>query len=36
MEGYKQHFDQVKSFFSERLDQGREQSAELIRKLQME
>lgn len=36
MEGYKQHFEQVKSFFSERLDQGRKQSAELIRKLQME
>ncbi|MEJ7780606.1 MAG: prephenate dehydrogenase [Daejeonella sp.] len=36
MEGYKQHFEQVKSFFSERLDQGRIQSAELIRKLQLE
>jgi prephenate dehydrogenase (NADP+) len=36
MEGYKQHFDQVKTFFAGRLDQGRAQSAELIRKLEME
>ncbi|MBM3403018.1 MAG: prephenate dehydrogenase [Bacteroidetes bacterium] len=36
MEGYKQHFDQVKTFFAGRLDQGRTQSAELIRKLEME
>jgi prephenate dehydrogenase (NADP+) len=36
MEGYKQHFEQVKSFFADRLDIGRKQSAEMIRKLQME
>jgi prephenate dehydrogenase (NADP+) len=33
MKGYKEHFNQVKDFFGDRLDQGREQSAELIRRL---
>ena len=36
MEGYKQHFDQTKQFFADRLVQGRERSAELIRRLQVE
>ena len=36
MEGYKQHFDQTKEFFADRLVQGRERSAELIRRLQVE
>ena len=36
LQGYKQHFDQVKNFFGDRLVQGREQSVELIRRLQME
>lgn len=36
MEGYKQHFDQVKTFFAGRLEQGRQQSAELIKRLQIE
>ena len=31
--GYKQHFDDAKFFFNDRLDQGREQSAELISRL---
>ena len=36
MEGYKQHFEQVKTFFAGRLEHGRDQSAELIRKLEIE
>lgn len=36
MDGYKQHFEDVKTFFAERLDQGRAQSAEMIRKLDLE
>ena len=36
MEGYKQHFNRVKEFFGDRLEQGREQSMELIRRLQIE
>lgn len=36
LEGYKQHFDETKEFFADRLVQGREQSAELIRRLQIE
>lgn len=36
LQGYKQHFDQVKNFFGDRLVQGREQSVELIRRLQIE
>lgn len=31
--GYKQHFDQTKNFFNDRLEQGRLQSAELINRL---
>lgn len=31
--GYKQHFDQVKAFFESRLEQGRQQSTELISRL---
>lgn len=33
MKGYKEHFNQVKDFFGDRLEQGRVQSAELIRRL---
>ena len=36
MEGYKQHFEQVKTFFAGRLEHGRTQSAEMIRKLEIE
>ena len=36
IEGYKQHFDQTKAFFADRLVHGREQSTELIRRLQIE
>ncbi|NEU07477.1 prephenate dehydrogenase [Flavihumibacter sp. R14] len=36
IEGYKQHFDQTKEFFADRLVHGREKSAELIRRLQVE
>ncbi|MBE7177555.1 MAG: prephenate dehydrogenase [Mucilaginibacter polytrichastri] len=36
MEGYKQHFNQAKAFFADRLDMGRQQSAELIRRLSSE
>ncbi|HUH32886.1 MAG TPA: prephenate dehydrogenase, partial [Daejeonella sp.] len=36
LDGYKQHFDQTKEFFADRLLQGRERSAELIEKLQIE
>jgi prephenate dehydrogenase (NADP+) len=33
IEGYKKHFNQVQSFFSHRLQDGREQSGELIKRL---
>lgn len=33
MEGYKKHFNEVQQFFSHRLDEGKAQSAELIRRL---
>lgn len=33
MEGYKQHFDQTKLFFKDRLAQGREQSSAMIKRL---
>jgi len=33
MKGYKEHFNQVKEFFGDRLEQGRVQSSELIRRL---
>lgn len=33
MEGYKRQFNQVQAFFSHRLDDGRQQSAELIKRL---
>lgn len=33
MEGYKQHFDQTKLFFKDRLESGREQSSEMIKRL---
>lgn len=33
MKGYKAHFDAAKAFFSERLDEGRKLSADLIRQL---
>jgi prephenate dehydrogenase (NADP+) len=36
MEGYKKHFNEVQSFFAHRLDEGKVQSAELIRRLMME
>ncbi len=36
MEGYKTHFNQVQSFFKDRLEHGRQQSAELIRRLMTE
>ncbi|MEJ5962595.1 prephenate dehydrogenase [Pedobacter immunditicola] len=36
MEGYKQHFEQVKLFFDGRLEHGRQQSTEMIRRLGME
>ncbi|WP_295717675.1 prephenate dehydrogenase [Mucilaginibacter sp.] len=36
MEGYKKHFNEVQSFFSHRLEEGKAQSAELIRRLMME
>jgi prephenate dehydrogenase (NADP+) len=36
MKGYKEHFEQVKTFFAGRLEQGRAQSAELIKKLEIE
>eukprot|EP01133_Synstelium_polycarpum_P003156 gene3156-3609_t len=35
MEGYKQHFEQVKLFFGDRLEHGRQQSTEMIRRLKM-
>ena len=36
MAGYKQHFEMVKAFFGDRLQQGREQSMELMKRLQIE
>jgi prephenate dehydrogenase (NADP+) len=36
MEGYKKHFNEVQAFFSHRLEEGKTQSAELIRRLMME
>jgi prephenate dehydrogenase (NADP+) len=36
MEGYKQHFEQTKQFFGDRLEQGRQQSTEMIRRLNMD
>jgi prephenate dehydrogenase (NADP+) len=33
MEGYKKHFNEVQAFFADRLDEGKAQSAELIRRL---
>ncbi|MBB6129079.1 prephenate dehydrogenase [Mucilaginibacter lappiensis] len=36
MEGYKKHFNDVQSFFDGRLEEGKKQSAELIRRLMME
>jgi prephenate dehydrogenase (NADP+) len=36
MEGYKKHFNEVQSFFKDRLEEGKTQSAELIRRLMME
>ncbi|RQO66126.1 prephenate dehydrogenase/arogenate dehydrogenase family protein [Pedobacter sp. KBW06] len=33
MEGYKQHFDQTKLFFKDRLEHGREQSSAMIKRL---
>jgi prephenate dehydrogenase (NADP+) len=36
MEGYKKHFNQVQTFFNDRLEEGKKQSGELIRRLMME
>jgi prephenate dehydrogenase (NADP+) len=36
MEGYKKHFNDVQSFFKDRLQEGNKQSAELIRRLMTE
>lgn len=36
MEGYKQHFEQTKLFFGDRLEHGRQQSTEMIRRLKMD
>ncbi|HJP62352.1 MAG TPA: prephenate dehydrogenase [Mucilaginibacter sp.] len=36
MEGYKKHFNDVQAFFKDRLEDGKKQSAELIRRLMME
>jgi prephenate dehydrogenase (NADP+) len=36
MEGYKKHFNEVQVFFGDRLEEGKTQSAELIRRLMME
>jgi prephenate dehydrogenase (NADP+) len=35
MEGYKKHFNEVQAFFYDRLEEGKKQSAELIRRLMM-
>ena len=36
MEGYKKHFNDVQAFFKDRLEDGKKQSAELIRRLMSE
>src|SRR5579863_1140787 len=36
MEGYKKHFNEVQAFFKDRLEEGKNQSAELIRRLMAE
>lgn len=36
MEGYKKHFNDVQAFFKDRLEEGKKQSAELIRRLMAE
>ncbi len=36
MAGYKEHFEQTKAFFGDRLEHGRAQSTEMIRKLKMD
>jgi len=36
MEGYKKHFNDVQAFFKDRLEEGKKQSAELIRRLMTE
>ncbi|HEX3385456.1 MAG TPA: prephenate dehydrogenase [Mucilaginibacter sp.] len=36
MEGYKKHFNDVQAFFKDRLEEGKKQSAELIRRLMEE
>jgi len=36
MEGYKKHFNDVQAFFKDRLEDGKKQSAELIRRLMTE
>jgi len=36
MEGYKKHFNDVQAFFKDRLEEGKKQSAELIRRLMSE
>src|ERR1700754_567475 len=36
MEGYKKHFNDVQAFFDGRLEEGKKQSAELIRRLMMD
>ncbi|NCD70608.1 prephenate dehydrogenase/arogenate dehydrogenase family protein [Mucilaginibacter sp. R11] len=36
MEGYKKHFNDVQTFFADRLEEGKKQSAELIRRLMMD
>jgi len=36
MEGYKKHFNDVQAFFQDRLEEGKKQSAELIRRLMTE
>jgi prephenate dehydrogenase (NADP+) len=36
MEGYKKHFNDVQSFFDGRLEEGKKQSAELIRRLMVD
>jgi prephenate dehydrogenase (NADP+) len=33
MQGYKKHFNEVQAFFNDRLEEGKKQSAELIRRL---
>lgn len=36
MEGYKKHFNDVQTFFSDRLEEGKKQSSALIRRLMMD